>query len=312
MRTGIKFVVTILLTVVCAFLVGELPYFFFDVDKMQVYDITINDQVVGVGYIAAFDPSWPAYFKQFAPSIHDLLNLSHYTYISNGYNYHLLPDLFIRYFYSMKILISSLLLAFVISIILTLLIMMAPLQIRKIVKFIFQGLQAIPDLFYLLLIIVGVIILYEKTHWLFFEIAQYDDKIYGLPILILTFIPTLQIMQYLILDMENELDEPYVEFAKGKGLKKGWILTVHVARNAFITFLVHLKTIFWYALANLIMIEVLLNMSGLMSFLFFRGLKNPEIITISLIMVVLPLVILFFIGEWVMGAKRLTAREEAA
>ncbi|MFC4619907.1 hypothetical protein ACFO4N_14435 [Camelliibacillus cellulosilyticus] len=67
-----------------------------------------------------------------------------------------------------------------------------------------------------------------------------------------------------------------------------------------------MKTIFWFALSNLIMVEILLNMHGLMNFIFQHGLKQPEIIVISLVMILIPLVILFFIADETI--RRVTGR----
>lgn len=303
-----RFLLTLVVTMVCVFLVGEMPYFFFDIGKMQVDPIkNIAGAIVGVNYIADLAPSWPAYFKQFIPSLHEMLHPTTMTYLSFGTIKPLFPELLEKYFYSMKILGGALLCAFFISVILTIGIMMLPNWFRKAVKALMGALQAVPDIFYLLFFIVLIITFYEKTHLLIFQIAQYNTKIYGLPIFILTFLPTIQIMQYLVVDMEYELSEPYVEFAGAKGLKKGRIIVVHVFRNAIITFLTNLKTIFWFALTNLIMVEIILNMNGIMSFLFYYGLKTPEVLTVSLLMIVVPFVILFYIGQWL--SDRLTEQK---
>ncbi|MGV3487194.1 MAG: ABC transporter permease subunit [Tuberibacillus sp.] len=297
---------TIALTAICCFLVGEMPYFFFDISKMTVNPLTNEfGAVVSVSYLANLEPSGLAYAKHLIPSLQEILHPGQMHYYLLDKSEPLFPTVMVKYFYSMKILMGALLCAFFISVVLTMLILMLPPWARKIIKAAMNAIQAIPDIFYLLLFIVLIITFYEKTHILVFDIAEYDKKIYGLPILILSFIPVIQIMQYLIVDMEDELSEPYVELASSKGFSKGRILVVHVLRNALVTFLAQLKTIFWFALTNLIMVEILLNMNGLMSFLFFYGLKTPEVIVISLSMVVLPFVILFYLGKWL--SERLRA-----
>ncbi|MFC4619908.1 ABC transporter permease subunit [Camelliibacillus cellulosilyticus] len=204
---------------------------------IQISEIrNADDVVVGVTYAAPLEPSWPDYFKQLGPSLHSIFHLSDITFIDSGRTYALLPELLHRYIYSMTSLGASLLIAFFLSLILALVVMMLPGKVRSGVKAIFQAIQSIPDIFYLIFFVLATIVLYEKTHLLLFEITEFDKQIYGLPIVLLTFFPTLQITQYLIINMEDEWAEPYAEFAGAKGLCKGRVVAIHVLRNALITF----------------------------------------------------------------------------
>ncbi|MGV3489669.1 MAG: ABC transporter permease subunit [Tuberibacillus sp.] len=299
----LRFTIQFIITILMAFLLGSLPYMFFDMKGLMVIKQMLDSGELNNTLFLGLDPYFRVdiFFNHVCASFMNLFHLSTVTYYAHGIDKKLFPMFFDKYLYSIRILIASLGLAFCFSILLTMLIMMSPQPAKRVIKTVIQAIQSIPDIFYLILFQILVITIYSKTHFLLFEIAQYDQRIYALPIIILTILPTLQMTQILILNFEDEMDEPYVEFAVSKGLKKWRVLFIHIFRNALASFLTHLKTIFWFALSNLIMVEVLLNMDGFVNFLFEYGPLTPDIMSYGLIMLVVPFLIIFFIAQQVVN-----------
>ena len=100
---------------------------------------------------------------------------------------------------------------------------------------------------------------------------------------------------------EDELDKEYVLLATSIGIKKSGILVFHVFRNAIIHVFFQSKSTVWFMLSNLFVLEVLFNMSGIMTFLLQN--LNPQIFTISLIVFFLPIFLFYSLGEWILEKK---------
>lgn len=295
----LRFTLHFILTIVMAFLLGSLPYLFFNMkDLMGVKQMLDSGELNNTMYLG-IDPHFQPdlFFHHVYESFINVFHISSVTYYAHGVYEHLFPVFLVRYLYSIRILILSLILAFCLSVLISTLVMASPNLIKRLIKTAIQAIQTIPDIFYLILFQILVITIYSKTHILLFQVAQYDREIFVLPIIILTILPTLQMTQILILNFEDEINEPYVEFAESKGLKKWRVLFIHILRNALASFLAHLKTIFWFALSNLIMVEILLNMQGFINFLFEYGPMTPDLFTYGLIMLVVPFLIIFFVVQ---------------
>ncbi|MFC4619905.1 ABC transporter permease subunit [Camelliibacillus cellulosilyticus] len=298
-----RFLFQILLTILIAFVLGSLPYLAFNMDGLMTVQRMIDsgelDNAMFLGF--DFEWNWGRFIHHMLTSVVNIFHLSSMTYYDHNLIKPLFPEYFLRYLYSMKILVASLGSAFCLSVVITIMIIMMPVPVKRLIKTALQAVQSIPDLFYLIFLQLASIAIYETFHVLFFEVAEYDREIYLLPIIVLTFFPTLQMIQYLIANFEQEISEPYVTLAQAKGLHRWRILLIHVLRNAIATFLAHLKTIFWFALSNLIMVEVLLNMKGFISFLFEYGPLTPEMYTYGLIMLVVPFMMFFFVLQRLVG-----------
>jgi peptide/nickel transport system permease protein len=299
----LRFTLQFFLTIIIAFLLGSLPYLFFDMKGLIGIQQMLDSGELQNTLFLGLDPyvRFDVFFSHVWLSLKDVFHLTSITYYAHGVYKDLFPTFFNRYLYSIRILIISLGLAFCISVFITVLIMAAPKRVKQLVKILVQAIQTIPDVFYLILFQVLVITIYTKTHILLFQTAQYEQQIYFLPIFIMTILPTIQMIQILIINFEDEINEPYVEFATSKGLRRWRVLFVHVFRNALASFLSHLKTIFWFALSNLIMVEIVLNMKGFIHFLFEYGPLTPDTMTYGLIMLVLPFLIIFFIAQQIVN-----------
>lgn len=298
MKTSIHFVVQLGFTILAIFCIGSMPYLLFKMDGLLTVQKMIDNGDLLNGSFLAFDIDfyWSQYFHHIWDSFIQIFHFNKMTYYDREVQ-PLFPEFWIRYIYSMKILVSSLFIAFTLSVSITIAIMMLPGKIKTLIERFLDLIQSIPDIFYLIFFQILTIVIYVHTHIMLFQFMEWYNQIYGLPIIILTIVPTIQLVQYLLLDFNSELREPYFEFAKAKGMGSFRVLIVHVLRNALIAFLRHTNKIFLFSLSNLIMIEVLLSMHGFANFLFKYGPISPDIIPLGLLMLVLPFFLVFFFGR---------------
>jgi len=81
--------------------------------------------------------------------------------------------------------------------------------------------------------------------------------------------------------------------AKGKGLTRLQVLVVHIFRNAIITLMFHFKTIFWFSLSNLFVLEIIFNIYGIMTHIKTHASINPDVVTLSILLIFIPYYFLF-------------------
>src|SRR5699024_11723242 len=81
----------------------------------------------------------------------------------------------------------------------------------------------------------------------------------------------------------DELNKSYVDLAKSRGLNDSELLFNHVLRNAIISIFAHSKSILWFMLSNLLLIEYVFNLAGLMRFMF--DFYSPEVLTVGLLLI---------------------------
>src|SRR5699024_1662169 len=97
----------------------------------------------------------------------------------------------------------------------------------------------------------------------------------------------------------------YVELARGKGLRTSTILLKHILRNAFIRIFIDSKFVLWFMLSNLFMVEYLLNVRGLIAFMFHH--PSLTVFTVGLLMIFIPIFLLLAIGQVII--EKITAQE---
>ncbi|OZM56740.1 hypothetical protein CIB95_11000 [Lottiidibacillus patelloidae] len=249
--------------------------------------------------------NFSGYFEGIKDLFGKLMNVSEITYNANGTVRPIFPKIFEPYLYSAEILLGALLIGIVSAIVLTYITMLLHRKIISGFKFVTFVLESLPDI----LVIVGVqaiiIYIFQKTGVRLFSIAVYRENIYVLPIICLAVLPAVQFYKVLLLIFEEELEEHYVELAKGKGMKKSWILLVHVLRNAGISMFYHSKAILWFMLSNLVILEYFFNLYGITAFLL--DYITSEIFTVGLFMIFIPLFIVYTSGEFLI--QKLTKRE---
>jgi ABC-type dipeptide/oligopeptide/nickel transport system permease component len=198
----------------------------------------------------------------------------------------------------MKYLITALVFGVFSTILITYLIMMIPFKNRKPVKLAMFTFESFPDIFVILICQLAIIWIYQYTGVAVFNIADtYGDRAFVMPVLVLSFLPTIYMVKYLLIRMEEEETALYVELAKGKGLSKSTILLKHVFRNAIFTLIHQFKSIFWFSLSNLLMLEIIFAIDGFMTFIVDHIVRNPEIMTISLLLVFLPYAFISLFGK---------------
>lgn len=299
---GIKLPVQFLLTVIGILLLGSLPYLFFDIEaQLPILKMIETGSLKNTHFL--YDKmtiNFGEYFHQIYSTIISLGHLSEIEYYSRGAYFVLFPDFLNKYVFSMLQLSTALIIGLFMSILITYFIMMIPSRMNKIAKFVLFIFESLPDLFVVILFQLAVILIYKKTDWLLFNITNsYGDPAYAFPIIVLSFLPTVYITKYLLLAFEEEKGRLYVELARGKGLRRSRILLIHILRNATITLFNNFKTIFWFALSNLLMLEVVFNVKGFTNFILQNAVINPHIMTIGLLMVFIPFFFIFTIGNLV-------------
>ncbi|MDY0404459.1 ABC transporter permease subunit [Virgibacillus sp. 179-BFC.A HS] len=162
--------------------------------------------------------------------------------------------------------------------------------------------ESIPDVLVIGLTMVGVVFIYKHTDMLVLEIvANNGEKIYALPIIVLALIPTMLLYRIMMYDFEEEASKLYTDIAKSKGLTTGKILFSHIFRNAMIHIFLHAKSMLAFLLSNLLIVEYVFNLDGLMGFMFDHF--SPEILTVGMLSIFVPAYVLQAIGQIIIEKK---------
>ncbi|WP_408008845.1 ABC transporter permease subunit [Pseudalkalibacillus sp. A8] len=247
----------------------------------------------------SFQLNWMAYFQSIGEVISGIFHLQEVTYNTEGTERKLLPQLLNIGTFSVTIVVGAILLALVTAAVLTFITMLLPPKWIKKIKVGTFILESIPDILIIISCQLFVVWLYKKTGLLFFEIASLPgEPIYVLPILCLSILPMIQYFKVMISIVEGELEKQYVELAKAKGILQRKILLVHVLRNSLASLLNYSKTVIWFMLSNLLILEYIFNINGIMRFLL--DYLNPIIFAWSLLAIFIPIFLLFAIGQWLL------------
>lgn len=303
-----KLFLQFLLTAVGIFMIGSLPYLVFDdVDgTRKIREMLEEGLLNNASYLNSgihFD--FGSYFSQMGNTFMRLFHLNDMTYYNDaGKIKPLFPEMFTDFLYSMAILVAAMALAIVLAIVLTYLIMLCSRRFRKVIEFMLLILEAVPDLFLILVLQVLTIWFYKKTDFLLFNtISTQGDPTYALPILTLSVLPTLFVVKYLVQLFKEEEDKPYAELARGKGLRKSVVLLVHILRNTMLVLFYQSKSIFWVTLSSLLMLEIVFNIHGFTWFMWSYAPFTPYLLTVGLLMVFIPYFVLFSLGQTFLEEK---------
>ncbi|WP_077329443.1 ABC transporter permease subunit [Virgibacillus siamensis] len=270
-RTGVKFI----LSLIGIFLIGSLPALF-------------NGVHLDFG----------SYFSQLTAIIPDIVRPWEWTYTIEGISRSLFPKILDPWAYSMTLLFGSFFIAFLAAIVFAYVTLLLPRKLIDGTKFILFSLESLPDVLVIAIFQIAVIWMYQKTGILMFYIAEYGDhQPYTLPIIALSILPTIFMYRIFILDLEEESEQPYVELAKAKGLKHYAVLLKHILRNAIMGIFLHSKFILWIMLSNLLVVEYIFAISGLIQFMI--SLPTPQIFTIGIILLFVPIFIIMSIGQFI-------------
>ncbi|TLS38182.1 ABC transporter permease subunit [Pseudalkalibacillus caeni] len=233
-----------------------------------------------------------------------LFTIGELKYRAGQEEYFLFPHILEPLQYSLIVLLGALLLAFILGLFFTFITMMLPRKGKKGFKLFAFLFESLPDVFIIALAQIGIIWFYKKTDILLLDVAAYD-KTYALPILILAILPTVFFYRIMLLVFEEEMQKQYIDLAKTKGLNRQVILMVHVFRNTLIGIFYHSKSIIWFTLSNLFILEYVFNLRGIVMFIFEH--PTPEIFTISFILLFIPLFIL--LALWQLLAEKVSKEE---
>lgn len=194
-----------------------------------------------------------------------IFTLSNLTYDGE---HEMLPAIVDRYFYSLKTLSLSFVFAVILAFILAYIIVLFLKNKKDYVLSFIEIIRTVPD-------IVGIFLLQSLFIWINkaygLKLVQTvslgsENQAFLLPLLSLSLPIFLFLTQVIVLKIFEELDKPYIAFAKAKGLSFLYLLNIHVIRNIQQNLLGHFKTIIWMMLSTLVMVEYIFNIDGLMMF----------------------------------------------
>lgn len=167
-----------------------------------------------------------------------------------------------RYLYTLKVLGISVLLVTIIGLFISAVVTFTIGKTKNVLKNIINFSEAIPDLLIIFVFQIFVIILYKNTGIKFLQLYGFNGDPYFIPIVVVSFLPSLFLAQFFIKMFEEELGKDYVMLAKAKGLSFFRIFTVHLFRNVMPLYLVQLRSIIWIILSNIVLIEFIFKING--------------------------------------------------
>ena len=221
-------------------------------------------------------------------------------------------DIMKSYRYTMTILLLSFILVIILAVCMAIVVILSPPKVRNVLKNIINFFEGVPDLLIIFLFMFFVVTLYKTTGLKFLQLyGVFGNKPYFVPIMTVSFLPLFLMLQFLIKIITDEQTEPYVEYAKAKGIGQVRVLLVHIMRNIFPLAIVQLRTIVWVLLSNIYLVEVILNINGfnqqLLKVVSLGG--NITTLVIFLLMLTSPLLIIETVG-WYLSTK-MKGKEEA-
>ncbi|MBH0169567.1 ABC transporter permease subunit [Fictibacillus sp. 18YEL24] len=238
------------------------------------------------------------YFQKIKVVLLDVIHLNEMTYMNQGKQRLFLDDIWSPYLYSLTILFGALFIAFCMAQLLTWCTLMMPMFIRRTVKNILTFLESLPDLLVFALVQMAIVLIFKKTGILVSNVASLgaEDRVYMVPIVCLMILPFVYFYKMMILLSEEELGKSYVEMSLAKGMRRIYVLIVHVTRNTSEGIFHFSKSVLWFMISNLLLVEVIFNIHGITHYMYsdFR----PEMLAACLILLVIPFFLLYAVFEW--------------
>ncbi|MEI5907022.1 ABC transporter permease subunit [Bacillus spongiae] len=256
-------------------------------------DIPFSDDFITfTQYELGFFPGH--FFNKITETVSQLFNWQNITYIAEGTTVErkIFPYIVESYTYTLTLLFSALFVSLTLAIMFTILTFYLPNTVQKLLKQVVIFLEALPDIFVIFAIQLGVIWIYKHTNILVAEpFSLNSQKTYLLPIISLSIVPLIYLYKQSLLMFENELGKPYVELGVAKGLNKLYILIRHILPNILYSFFYNLKYMYLFLLSNMIILEFMFNIYGLLKFM--TNHPTYEIIATGVLMLTFPLAIIF-------------------
>lgn len=220
-------------------------------------------------------------------------------------SYPMFPAFWEPYFYSVSIFLSAFLLSILMGIFLAYLTHLLPSGWSTFILRATNLLESTPDIFILIVIQYSVIFILKETGVLLFPIVGSQEKVYFVPIVTLSILPTIMLFRIIYLLVSDEYGKPYVDLIKSRGMSKHSIFFIHVLRNISFSLLNHSKSIILFLLSSLIVFERLFNIYGITHFIL--SFSQMDVICFSLIMFYLPVFVLLILirlfVDWKTGQK---------
>lgn len=218
----------------------------------------------------------------------------------NGKEYTIFLQFWDHYFYSLMIFLSAFLLALGAGILLAYITAFLPENRFNSVSKTVSLLEALPDLFIIIVIQFAVLFYFKQTGTLLFPVASTgQNKSYMLPVLALALIPSLMVYKVILFLVKDELEKPYVNLAKGKGISKSMLFFRHILRNIIPSIFSHSKSILLLLLSSMVIFEQIFNINGI--FTFIITYPEPNVIAFTLILFYLPIFLLYALVTLLIG-----------
>lgn len=208
------------------------------------------------------------------------------------------------YLYSMPILFLALGLAGIVAFLLALLALVANGTVKRLFLQVAKFLQSFPDFAFVFLVQLVVLAIFDWTGILLLSFYSLgDEQIYLAPILCLAILPTLLFFKLFILLFEEELECPYVELARSKGLGRFEVLWKHCTPNVLRSTFYQSKSIVWLTLSSLLIVEYLFGINGILYHL--QSDFSPKGIAFILLTIFIPFFLLYTVIELSLGKKEI-------
>ncbi|WP_244668304.1 peptide transporter [Bacillus sp. NTK074B] len=258
------------------------------------------------GLIGLFNEGVELSLKQYLMNLKgisgSLLHFNAMT-ITNEVNnsYPMFPAFWEPYFYSVTIFICAFLLSIMMGILLAYLTHLLPAAWSTLIIRATNLLESTPDIFILIVIQYTVIFILKETGVLLFPIVGSQEKVFLIPILTLSILPTIMLFRTTYLLVKDEYGKPYVDLIKSRGMSKHFIFFIHILRNITFSLLNHSKSITLFLLSSLIVFERLFNIYGITHFIL--SFSQMDVICFSLILFYLPVFLLLILIRLIIDKK---------
>ena len=215
----------------------------------------------------------------------------------------LFPYILETYLYTLTIMIVAFLVAIFLATFLTNLTFYFSKRTQSTILKGLHVIETLPDLFVVFSIQLIVIWFYKHTNLLpTIPFSTMQEKTYFLPVVTLAILPTIYLYKITLLNYHTEIEKDYTIFALAKGMKPFYVLYKHVLLNVLLSIFYNAKSIYFFMLSNMIVLEYLFNIYGLLQFLIKH--PTPEIMTIGVLLLTIPFYFIFEIVKWVLPGRR--------
>ncbi|MEI4803234.1 ABC transporter permease subunit [Bacillus sp. FJAT-51639] len=211
--------------------------------------------------------------------------------------YPLFPVVIKPYVYSIGLIFGAFVVSVLLAVISSIGTAMLPRNIRIIIEGFVSILKTVPDVFFIFFMQLLVISVYRNIDFLVLNpISTEQNPSIVLPILILSFLPTISLFQLQLLLIREEQKQDYVTFARARGFSEMYILCKHIFRNVIVSVMNHVQYILLVLVTNLLIFEYLFHAKGILS-IIMSG-QDPAVIVYLLLLFIVPIygVVLFL--QW--------------